>query len=139
MSTTAALLPVFAQVALTLGLLFWLGARRVPLISSGALHPRDVALGEPNWPKKVTQISQSFSNQFELPVLFYLAVVLAIVANTVSTLFVVLSWAFVAARVAHAAVHVTNNHLGRRFAVFTIGLLILTVLWIVLFASVVVL
>ena len=47
-------------------------------------------------PERSQQIANCFANQFELPVLFYVLVTLAIIANKDDLLFVVLSWVFVA-------------------------------------------
>ena len=47
----------------------------------GEVKLRDIALGGDAWPARVRKISNAFQNQFELPVLFYLLVVLALVTN----------------------------------------------------------
>jgi hypothetical protein len=125
MSIQMILLPLFVQVALTFGLGFWLAGLRAPAVRRGEVKPRDVALREPNWPKHMLQIGNSYQNQFEVPVLYYLLTVLAIVTKQADLLFVVLSWLFVLSRLAHAYVHVTDNHLGRRGALFGIGAVIL--------------
>lgn len=136
MSLATILAPVFVQVALTFALLIWQGRLRVAAIRGGELHIRDIALGQPNWPLRATQVANAYRNQFELPVLFYLAIVIAIALGPVSPAFVALSWLFVAARLAHACVHVTTNNVPRRFLTFTAGLAILIALWVVLLATV---
>ena len=74
MSLATAFAPVFVQVALTFALLVLGGQRpRRRWCRSGAVKMRDVALGEPNWPARATQIINAYENQLELPVLFYLA------------------------------------------------------------------
>jgi hypothetical protein len=130
MSITAVLAPVFVEVALTFALLFWLGTLRVRLVRSGAVKPRDVALGEPNWPPQVLQIANAYRSQLELPVLFYLVLVLAAFSGRASVALMVLAWLFVAARLLHALVHVTTNNLARRFALFLAGAVILAVMWL---------
>jgi len=55
----------------------------------------------------------AYHNQLELPVLFYVLTILVIITRHADFLFVVLAWVFVLLRVAHAAVHVTSNHLGQ--------------------------
>jgi len=130
MSVTAVLLPVFVQVALTFGLLLWLGRSRVALIKAGEVKVRDVALGEPSWPSKVQQIANAYHNQFELPVLFYAVVVLALVTRKADLVFVALSWMFVGTRLIHAYIHTTSNRVPRRFQAFVAGTLILMLMWI---------
>ena len=125
------LAPVFVQVLLTLALLAWAGYLRVQAVRSGAVHPRDVALGQPNWPPHVTQITNAYKNQLELPILFYAVIALSLVTATVSTTTVVLAWLFVALRLGHALIHVTTNRLSRRFFFFLAGGVILLLMWIV--------
>jgi hypothetical protein len=125
------LLPLFVQVALTFVLGLWLGRLRVPAVRSGEVKPRDVALREPNWPKRATQVGNCYQNQFEIPVLFHVLVILAIVTKHADLLFVVLAWVFVLSRLAHAYVHVTDNHLGRRGAMFGIGAAVLGLMWLI--------
>jgi len=125
------LLPLFVQVVLTFALGFWLAGLRAPAVRRGEIKPRDIALREPNWPKHMLQVGNSYQNQFEVPVLFYVLTVLAIVTKQADLLFVVLAWVFVLSRVAHAYVHVTSNHLGRRGAWFGIGAVVLAIMWLI--------
>jgi hypothetical protein len=137
MSLATAFAPLFVQVALTFGLLFWSGTVRVGLVRSGAVRIRDIALREPNWPKHAAQIANAYQSQLELPVLFYLATVIAFFAARMSVTLVVLSWLFVASRLLHALVHVTTNNVGRRFFLFTTGAVILLAMWVLLVVDVV--
>jgi hypothetical protein len=137
MSVGTALAPVFVQVALTLGLLVWSGVLRIRAVTSRSVHYRDIALGEPNWPQRATQISNAFANQLELPVLFYVAVAFALIAaGPPSTLLVVLSWLFVISRGLHALVHTTTNNVPRRFFTYVGGLVLLALIWLVVLAEV---
>jgi len=130
MSVQAILLPVFALVALTFSLLFLTGYSRVASVRRGETKVRDIALGQLNWPEHITKIGNSYNSQFQLPVLFYVVVILAYVLRTADLLFVVLSWLFVATRLGHAYLHVTSNHVGRRFNAFSAGFAVLVVMWI---------
>lgn len=133
MYVTATLLPVFVQVALTFAVLFRLGAVRLKAIRAGGLVREEVVLGDTGWPPIVRQASNCFRNQFELPVLFYVLAVLALVTRQASDLFLVLAWLFVLSRIVHAYVYVTSNHIGWRFGAFAVGALVLLAMW-VLFA-----
>jgi len=125
------LLPLFVEVALTFFLLYWMGFSRVASVRRREARIADIALGQPNWPTRVQQISNSYCSQFEIPVLFYLITVLAIMTRHADFLFVVLSWLFVATRLVHAAVHTTSNYVPRRFYAFLAGTVVLLVTWIV--------
>ena len=129
MSIQAQLLPLFVQVALTLVLLFWMGYVRTEAFKSGAVRPRDIALREPNWPPGATQIANAYHNQLELPLLFYVLTILAIITRKADLLFVVMAWIFVALRVVQAYIHVTDNYVQRRGLAFILSAVVLTIMW----------
>lgn len=127
----ALLIPVFAQVFLTFGLAVALARSRVACLRRGDVRMKDVALGQQDaWPEPVRQIARAYQNQFEAPVLFYVLVALAIAAGQVDTALIVGAWAFVAARFAHAYIHVTSNRVPRRFQAFLASVVVLILMWI---------
>ena len=130
MSIQMVLLPVFVQVALTLALLIWMVLARRQTLVSGETRIRDIALGEPNWPKRATQIGNCYRNQFELPLLFYVLIGLAMPLRHADLVIVLLSWVFVVSRFAHAGVFVTSNDLGRRSTIWLVGVLVLLAMWV---------
>ena len=114
MSVQMVLLPVFVLVGLTFALLLWMaGARRATLVS-GETKIRDIALGQQNWPQRATQIGNCYRNQFELPMLFYVLIALALPLRKADLVIVLLSWVFVVTRFVHAGIFVTSNDLNRR-------------------------
>jgi hypothetical protein len=131
MTVRATLLPLFFQVALTFVMLGLTGYSRVGSVRRGETRIKDIALGQPNWPEQVTKFGNSYHNQFQLPVLFYMVVVLACALRQADLLFVILSWLFVATRLGHAYIHATSNHVGQRFNVFATGFLVLVAMWVV--------
>ena len=131
MSIGFVLLPLFVQVILTFVLYCWMAYYRVGAIRSGVVHPRDVALRQPNWPPRVLQIANAAHNQLELPLLFYVLTILSIMTRHADILFVVLSWIFVLTRLGHAYIHVTSNRITRRGGIFGLGLLVLLIMWII--------
>jgi hypothetical protein len=131
MSITAVLLPVFVQVALTFVLLVSMGRSRLSRLKAGEVKVKDVALGERNWPTRTQQIANSYHNQFELPVLFYVLVALALITRKADLVFVVLSWMFVVTRLVHAFIHTASNRLSHRFMAFLVGALILMLMCII--------
>ncbi len=131
MTLPAILLPVFVQVALTFALLLWTGSRRLRAVKARDVRPRDVSMGEKSWPAPAQQAGNTFSNQFEIPVLFYVLVILAIITRKADLVFVVLSWVFVLTRFAHAGIYLTTNYVPHRFGAYVAGVIILAVMWIV--------
>ena len=131
MSIQAVLLPLFVQVVLTFVLLFWTERVRVGAMRRGEVNPRDISLREPNWGKRETQVANAYHNQLELPLLFYVLTILAWITKQADLLFVVLAWVFVVLRVLHAAIHVTSNHVPRRYAAFAASVIVLLVMWLI--------
>ena len=131
MTIQEVLLPLFLEVILTFGLLFWLAPLRTIDFSSGVARPENVALREPNWSKRSLQVGYSYSNQFELPVLFYVLTILAWVTRHADLIFVVLAWIFVIFRYLQAYVHVTSNQVRLRGAFFGVSALVLAIMWLI--------
>ena len=78
MSVPMVLLPVFVLIGLTFALLLWMAFARRGALVGGQTKIRDIVLGQPNWPVRATQIGNCFKNQFELPVLFYILIAIAL-------------------------------------------------------------
>jgi hypothetical protein len=129
MSVQMVLLPVFVQVGLTFTLLIGMVLARRRSLVSGEVKSRDVALGE-NWPEGATQIANCYRNQFELPVLFYALIALALPLRHADLFIVLMSWVFVVTRFAHAGVFVSSNRLGPRSTIWLVGALVLLAMWI---------
>ena len=125
------LLPLFVEVLLTFGLWFWMAWLRTSALRGRAVHRRDIALGEPNWPPRVLQIGNAAHNQLELPMLFYVLTILSIMTRHADVIFVVLAWVFVLSRLAHAYVHTTSNDIRRRGPLFGLGMLVLLIMWVI--------
>jgi hypothetical protein len=125
------LLPLFAEVILTFALLFWLAPLRTRDFSTGVTRPENISLREPNWSKRSLQVGYSYSNQFELPVLFYVLTILAWVTRHADLIFVVLAWIFVIFRYLQAYVHVTSNRVRLRGSFFIVSAIVLAVMWVI--------
>ena len=130
MSVRMVLLPVFVLVGLTFALLVAMATSRREALVSKQTKIRDIVLGQQNWPARATQIGNCFSNQFELPVLFYVLIALALPLRHADLVIVMLSWVFVATRFAHAGVFVTSNDLNRRSLAWFAGALVLFIMWV---------
>lgn len=123
-------LAMAAQAFLALGLVFWLGFERVPRVTRGEIRVADIAVEKSAYPLKARLLSNSFDNQFQLPVLFYVGSLAVLHFGLVDGVVVILAWLFVALRIVHAAIHVTNNRVYRRFAAYTAGLAVLVLFWL---------
>jgi hypothetical protein len=124
------LAPLFVQVLLTFVVAYMLSSHRIRAATRGEV-PDQVALREPNWPPHVRQVENNYLNQFELPVLFYLLTILAIITRHADVFFVLMAWVFVVLRILHAYVHVTSNVMKIRGPLFFAGLVVLSIMWLV--------
>jgi hypothetical protein len=131
MSVQMILLPLFVEVILTFVIWSWMAVLRARDFESGAVRPDNVALREPNWPKRTMQLGNAFSNQFELPVLFYVLTILEYVTHLAGIVFVALAWVFVIFRILHAYVHVTSNVVRLRGILYGVGALVLAIMWVI--------
>jgi hypothetical protein len=134
----AILYPVFVQVLLTFLVYGLLATRRARAVreSDRVRGNPDLAMGRFAWPDEAQKASNNQRNQFELPVLFYAVVALALIVRGADLLMIVLAWAFVLTRLMHAAIHVGPNKVRWRGPAFAVGAIILLVMWVKLFLHV---
>lgn len=130
MSVQFVLLPVFVLVGLTFALLLGMAGTRGQAIKGGQTSYKNIALGKANWPVRVAQIGDCFSNQFELPVLFYILIALALPLRHADLFIVLMSWVFVVTRFLHAGIFVTSNNVQQRGLAWFSGALVLLAMWI---------
>ena len=130
MSVQMVLLPVFVLIGLTFGLLLWMAGSRRGALVGGETKIRDIALGQANWPARATQIGKCFKNQFELPLLFYILIALALPLRHADLVIVMLSWVFVVTCFAHAGIFISANNAQQRGAAWYAGVLVLLAMWL---------
>ena len=132
---SAILQPLVALVAWTFLVMALIPLRRFRAAHRGEVGAGDFRYGESDRvPAQVSLPNRNYMNLLELPVLFYIGCLTALVAEIVDAQLVSLAWAFVAARVVHSLVHILWNRVLARFAVFAIGVAILMVFWGVIVA-----
>ena len=84
--------------------------------------------GSNPWAQAERRVSANLSNQFEWPMLFYVACLLHMQSGT-GGLPVVLAWIFVGGRVLHSLVQIMTSNIRLRGVVFTINFLAVLALW----------
>jgi len=123
--------PMAALVFLTFSMMYFLLILRVKAVRSKKVSPRYFKLNKgDDIPDNMLAVSQNYSNLFELPALFYVACVVAIILNQSAEYFVVHAWFFVLFRYIHSYIHVTYNHILHRLAAFAVSGFILLSMWI---------
>ena len=130
MSVPMVLLPLFVQVGLIFALLFAMAITRGRALTGGEVKPRDIALRQQNWPARTAQIGNCFANQFEVPVLFYVLIAIALPLRRADLIIVMLSWVFVVARFAHAGIFVTSNDVRTRSLAWFASALVVLAMWV---------
>jgi hypothetical protein len=130
MSVQMVLLPVFVSIGLTFFLLLWMVMARTGAVKARETSLKDIAAGQPKYPARVAQIGNCFANQFEVPVLFYFLIALALPLRRADLFIVLMSWVFVVTRFAHAGIFVTTNNIQQRSLAWLAGVLVLLAMWI---------
>jgi len=129
MRSVAIFYPVLALALWTLLVLLL-----VPLVRIRAVRLRHITSGDFRYgesdavPPWVRLPNRNYMNLLELPVLFYVACVVAFVTGSVSPLAVSLAWAFVGLRVLHSVVHLTYNNVLHRLGAMALSSVALAVL-----------
>lgn len=125
--------PALAMVALTLVVWVRLYAVRIPEMRRLRIHPQAVATSAQKSARLIdTRAADNFSNLFEVPVLFYLALIVAYLTQQATPLVLGLAWCFVAGRVLHSLIQCSYNKVMHRFTVYMVSTCLVWVLWLVL-------
>ena len=80
-------------------------------------------------PEAIRAVTRHFINLFEMPVLFYVVVIMIYITGQVSYVLVGLAWTYVAVRLVHSAIHLTSNDVNRRFSAYFASAVVLLVTW----------
>jgi len=125
------LLPAIAMMILTLYLYVrnYLDNRKAIINKSIKFSYLKTYTGEV--PNHVAVSRQTLKNQFELPIFFYFLISAILVFDKVSQLDLILAWIFVASRYLHCYTRLSANYVPHRAIVFTSGMLVLIVWWII--------
>ena len=135
-SSNLILYPVFAMFALVVGVFLRLAQLRFGAVRGGTMDPGFYRLyqgGEE--PENIRVVTRHFINLFEMPVLFYVVVVLTYVSQQTGTWMTLLAWLYVASRYVHTFVHLGTNDVLTRFRAYLGSSVILIALWLTLFGK----
>jgi hypothetical protein len=127
----AILYPVFAMFFLVAFTLARMARLRLASIRGGEMAVdfyRTYDEGEE--PKHLRVVTRHFINLFEMPVLFYVGVILTYMTHQVSFWLVLCAWGYVAVRYAHSFVHLTSNDVLTRFRLYFASNFLLLTMWV---------
>jgi hypothetical protein len=125
--------PIIAMAALTF--LVWLRMfqTRVGEMKRRRIHPQSVAQSaQMAQMVEDSRAADNFRNLFELPVLFYAAMLLSLQAGIDSVAMLALAWAFVVLRFLHSYIHCTYNRVMDRFKAYVLSGFVLWAIWVLL-------
>jgi hypothetical protein len=130
---------VAAALAMVL-LTFVVGGRllytRVDEMRRKRIHPQAAATSAQMAARlENVQAADNFRNLFEVPVLFYALVAMALATAHIPDWLVTGAWAYVALRVAHSVIHCTYNRVYHRLAVFMASFLLIVGLWVAFYLT----
>jgi len=131
MDIAALVYPTIVLITLTFIVSIALVSYRFYLVRTAQVHPGYFKLnkgGKP--PKRHDALHDNYNNLFQVPILYYSAVVLAISTQHINETLVIAAWAFVCLRIIHTLVHVIYNNILHRLTVFFLAYVAVGVMWI---------
>lgn len=130
MSQQSMFYPVLAMAALTFVVWCRLFVSRIGQMKQERIHPQSVATSaEAAMRLTDSRAADNFRNLFELPVLFYVVVLLLAISGLTTVVALALAWAFVALRILHSAIQCSYNKVMHRFRAYFAGGVVLWALW----------
>jgi hypothetical protein len=138
MMASAIVAPMCAYTLLLFGIWTLLGYVRVSGGLRGTIPAQYLRVGEgPLPPAKIVDVHHHFGNQFEVPVLFYLACITTLAGQSVDRDTVTLAWSFVGLRVVHTAIVLVKNDPRIRVAPYVLSSFAVWAMWANVFRRVV--
>jgi hypothetical protein len=124
--------PVLALVGWTFVMWFWMYATRIPAMQKANVDMAEIArTGAPLvLPPEVARVADNYNHLHEQPTIFYALALAAQLAGAAEGVDVALAWGYVVVRIAHSLVQATTNVIPVRFAVFSLGSLVLMALFV---------
>ncbi|NND35677.1 MAG: hypothetical protein HKN81_00960 [Gammaproteobacteria bacterium] len=136
MSGEAIIYPAIAMFGLTLVVLVMLGTARYKAVRDRRVSIRYFrSYNEGEQPDRLHLMSRHLQNHFEVPPIFYAAVLFTYVTGSVTVLSVVLAWIFVGLRCVHSFIHLGSNNVLHRFYAFIASVACLVGIWGALLVS----
>jgi hypothetical protein len=123
MNQTDIVVPFVGTMVLTIVVWIYMYARRIPFILRSKLTPEQLTPSELARlsPPGVANPSDNLKNLFELPTIFYAAVLYLYATQQVDGLYLTAAWMFFVFRVLHSGVHCTFNFVPLRFWLYAIS------------------
>ena len=136
MTTAHLILPALAMMFLTISLIFIMGHKRSKAVTNNDIDGRFYkTYDQGQEPPHLRVLTRHMQNHFEVPPIFYAAILLLVSLNAITIFGVITAWVFVGARYAHTLIHLNGNKVVPRFLSFIVSVLALLALWVHLVVS----
>ncbi len=127
-----ALAAVFIEVGLTFYAAVTMAVVRVRAIRDTGIELSQIALDSTAYPRAALKYGNNLNNQFQFPMLLYVAVIFASLYDAASMPFALACLGYVVTRLHHRIIHVGSNNVRLRFQIFLTGLVLLFLAWVFL-------
>ena len=127
MQDTGMIGPVLALVAWTFVMWIWMYATRIPAMQRAKVDMAELSRtgAKLELPPEVARVADNYNHLHEQPTIFYALALATQLAGAADGVNVALAWTYVASRVVHSFVQATRNVIPVRFALFTLGSIVL--------------
>jgi hypothetical protein len=126
--------PMGALAFLTFGVLLLIPFRRFAAGRAGQVKADDFRFGEsPQVPGHVSIPNRAMMNLLELPLLFYVACLMYVLAGKVDGVTLAVAWTYVGLRAVHTLIHLTYNRVMHRLIPYALSNVVLVAFWVLFF------
>ncbi len=127
------LYPLFGMVVLTICIAPLVFFARVKQVRAGNLKIEFFELYDGTGaPPDVTKTTRCLANLFEMPTLFYVACLTALLLKLDSALLVYLAWGYVICRGIQAFIHLAYNNVFHRVTAFMLSNVMVITMWVII-------
>jgi hypothetical protein len=122
---------IFGMGGLSLLMVIWMGAVRIPTMGRPGLSVQDAAHTadiHARLPSSARRVVDNYNHLFEAPTVFYAVALAIIVAGIADPVYAVCAWTFLVFRVVHSLVQATINVVSIRFLFFSLSWVALAVM-----------
>lgn len=125
--------PVLAQVGLTIVMLLWLYAKRMPAMSAAKVDPESLQRKDPKvagtMPLNTHFPADNFVNLFEAPMLFFVLCFVVHLTGYNDMVIINMAWGYVFLRALHSIIQSTYNRVIHRFIVYMLSSFVLIAMY----------
>ena len=136
MNQNLILYPAMAMLLLNFVVAVILLKRRIKAVQEG-LNPAYFRFNRgAKLPDQLLTAEQHYQNMHEMPMAFFVMIVLVYLAVEVNLFFLIIAWAYVIFRVIHTIIHLGGNNILWRRNAFVASFIVLSLMWLALLVEI---